>query len=126
MEVSTTLVYGQSFLFKIKYKHPSNQRKFITHQAWFTLDGFLRLRGTGMVTRSDTVAIRKEILKALQMAWAKGYRAVFPFQVQAFMDVSRDESSIRRQMAQMAHSGEIVRLGPRKGYALQNFSIGIA
>ncbi len=66
--------------------------------------------------------IRKAIAEAMNLAWSKGYKTVFPYQVQAFIDIDQSERNIRRYMAQMANSGEIKRLGERKGYTLASLA----
>lgn len=62
--------------------------------------------------------IQQAIRETMARARQQGYERVYPYQVQAFIGIVMDVSTIRRYMARMAEQGEIRRLGERKGYTL--------
>lgn len=43
---------------------------------------------------------------------------VYAWMIQAHLDVSLCEQTIRRKMVQLAERGKLIRLGERKGYVL--------
>ncbi len=60
----------------------------------------------------------KEILHIMDRLAHKGYKTVYPRQVQAWMDNERSERQLRRDMARMAREGRLRRLGERGGFTL--------
>ena len=70
--------------------------------------------------RKCSPALVEVIKDAIGLAIEKGYEALYPWQVQAFLPISMHESTVRRYMAHMANEGQLVRLGQRKGYVIHN------
>ncbi len=62
--------------------------------------------------------VKQAIKQTMAQAQQWGYEKMFPFEVQRYIGIAMDVSTVRRYMAQMAREGEIQRLGQRKGYAL--------
>lgn len=60
--------------------------------------------------------VQELILQIILSLHQMGYAHVYPYQVQAWLDLDRSERQLRRDMAQLAHYGQLQRVGQRRGY----------